>query len=221
MSLDRNNEAIALENYKEEKLMSENKTLVVTNTGLWVSPDNPFLGSLPRWICLSLLRAYFIWLCWGKMHIQAQIHHPRWSMFWSILLLWLVMRNGTEQLPWKRAILTTTVVSQKRAHGRCTLLCAQTGGWADICNIAAFYHKKAHVYIIYNRILHTNTPASTSLIQFSVCISQACVASHKWTSGSVPTFQEKDSKFHAMNFTGKPSRVEKLSRSFQKLPQWL
>ena len=35
-----------------------------------------------------------------------------------------------------------TVVSQKRAHGRYTLLCAQTRGRADICNIAAFYHKK-------------------------------------------------------------------------------
>ena len=34
---------------------------------------------------------------------------------------------------------------------------------------------------------------STSLIQFSVCVSQACVASHKWTRGSVLTFQEKDS----------------------------
>jgi len=37
--------------------------------------------------------------------------------------------------------------------------------------------------------------------------------SHKWTSGSstsVLTFQEKDSKVHAMNFIGKPSHVEKL-----------
>ena len=34
-------------------------------------------------------------------------------------------------------------------------------------------------------------PPSTSLIQFSVCISQACLASHKWTSGSVLTFQER------------------------------
>ena len=35
-----------------------------------------------------------------------------------------------------------TVVSRKRAHGWYTLLCAQTRGWVDICNIAAFYHKK-------------------------------------------------------------------------------
>ena len=71
--------------------------------------------------------------------------------------------------------------------------------------------KSAHVYII-NRIVHTTHPPSTSLIQISVCISQACVASHKWTSG-VLTFQEKESKFHVMNFTAKPSHVEKLSRS--------
>ena len=36
-----------------------------------------------------------------------------------------------------------TIVSWKRAHGRYTLLCDQTRGWADICNIAAFYHEKA------------------------------------------------------------------------------
>jgi len=47
-------------------------------------------------------------------------------------------------------------------------------------------------------------------------VSQACVASHKWTSG-VLTFQEKDSKFHAVNFTGKPSRVEKLIRIFTEV----
>ena len=37
------------------------------------------------------------------------------------------------------------------------------GGWAAICNIAAFQH--THVYIIttYNRILHTNTPAQWKL----------------------------------------------------------
>ena len=34
MSWDRNNEAIALEKYQEEKVMSGNKTLVVTNSGL-------------------------------------------------------------------------------------------------------------------------------------------------------------------------------------------
>ena len=40
------------------------------------------------------------------------------------------------------------------------------------------------MFTTYNRILHTNTPAQYKL---SVCISQVHVASHKWTSGSVPT----------------------------------
>ena len=31
-------------------------------------------------------------------------------------------------------------------------------------------------------------------------------------------FQEKESKFYVTDFTGKPSHVEKLSGSFQKLP---
>ena len=29
-----------------------------------------------------------------------------------------------------------TVLLRKRAHGQYTLLCAQTEGWVDICNIA-------------------------------------------------------------------------------------
>jgi len=86
----------------------------------------------------------------------------------------------------------------------------------DICNIAAFYHEKAPMFTLSQPTTEYCTPTHPprkSLIQFSVCISQACVASHKWTSAAVLTFQEKDSKFHAMNFTGKPSHVEKLSRS--------
>ena len=51
-----------------------------------------------------------------------------------------------------------TVVSRKRAHGWCTLLRAQTGGWADIFNIAAFHHKKRHVYNV-----QANTPAQYKL----------------------------------------------------------
>jgi len=45
------------------------------------------------------------------------------------------------------------------------LIFAQTGGWADICNIPFLPRKSAHVYIIttYNRILHTNTPAQYKL----------------------------------------------------------
>ena len=89
-----------------------------------------------------------------------------------------------------------TAVSRKRAHGRCTLLCAQTGRWADICDITAFYHENAPMFTLSQPTTGYCTPThlpSTSLIQFSVCVSQACVASHKWTSDSVPTFQEKDS----------------------------
>ena len=57
---------------------------------------------------------------------------------------------------------TGIVVSRKRAHGRYTLLCAQTRGWADICNITAFYHEKTAMFTSsqpstgYCRILHTS-----------------------------------------------------------------
>ena len=41
------------------------------------------------------------------------------------------------------------------------------GGWADICNIAAFYHEKAPMFTLsqlhYNRILQANTPAQYKL----------------------------------------------------------
>jgi len=53
------------------------------------------------------------------------------------------------------------VVSRKRAHGRYTLLCAQTGGWADICNIAAFYHEKVPTFALLNLqldIAHQSRP---------------------------------------------------------------
>ena len=92
-----------------------------------------------------------------------------------------------------------TVVSRKRVHGRCTLLCAQTGGWADICNIAAFYHEKAPMFTLSQPRPTTGYctpthPPNTSLIQFSVYSSQACVASQ-----AAAFFQGKDSQFHAMN----------------------
>ena len=91
-------------------------------------------------------------------------------------------------------IYVYTVVSRKRAHGRCTLLCAQTGGWADICNIAAFYNKKAPMFTLSQPKAGYCTPTHTPSTSFSDCISQACVASCKWTGSSVLTFQEKDSK---------------------------
>ena len=47
MSWGISNEALALKKYEEDKLMSGNDTLVVTNSGLWVSPDYPFLGASP------------------------------------------------------------------------------------------------------------------------------------------------------------------------------
>ena len=64
--------------------------------------------------------------------------------------------------------------------GGATLLCAQTGGWADICNLAAFYHEKAPMLTLSQPYIATPThPPSTNLVQFSVCISQACVALHR------------------------------------------
>ena len=65
-----------------------------------------------------------------------------------------------------------------------------------ICDNAAFYHENAPMFTLSQPTTGYCSPThlpSTSLIQFSVCVSQACVASHKWTRGSVLTFQEKDS----------------------------
>ena len=61
----------------------------------------------------------------------------------------------TQQFHWLH--FATTVVSRKRAHGRYMLLCAQTGGWADICNIAAFYHEKAPMFTSSQDIAHQHT----------------------------------------------------------------
>ena len=43
-----------------------------------------------------------------------------------------------------------------------TLLRAQTGGWADVCDIDAFYHEKEPMFTLLQPILHTNTPPSTA-----------------------------------------------------------
>ena len=91
------------------------------------------------------------------------------------------------------------------------------GGGRIFVTMLHFIMKKL-IITTYNRdIVSQHDPPGTNLIQFSVCISQACVASHKWKSG-VLTFQEKDSKFHSVNFTGKPSHVKKLIRIFTEVP---
>ena len=52
-----------------------------------------------------------------------------------------------------------TIISWKRAHVRYTLLCSQTRGWADICNIAPFYYEKAmlHYHNLQQDIAHQHT----------------------------------------------------------------
>ena len=105
------------------------------------------------------------------------------------------------------------VVSRKRAHGRYTLLCTQTGGWADICNIAAFYHPKKRPFLHYHNLQqdiayqHTHPP-STSLIQFSVCTSQAWGYYKHWTWDQ--RTQGKGLEVPCDELTGKPSVMLKL-----------
>ena len=59
-------------------------------------------------------------------------------------------------------LCSCTIVSRKRAHGRYTLVCAQTRRWVDICNRTAFYHEKAPMFSLsqrsrgYYTILHTS-----------------------------------------------------------------
>ena len=72
-----------------------------------------------------------------------------------------------------------TLVLRKRAHGRCTSLCAQTRGWADICNIAAFYHEKAPMLPKHPPVLLAavkfRIASGDALFEFTgtVCISQS------------------------------------------------
>ena len=58
--------------------------------------------------------------------------------------------------------------------------CAQTRAWVDICNITAFYNEKVPMLTLSQPTTGYCTPTqppSTSLIQFSVCISQASLVS--------------------------------------------
>ena len=47
MAWGRSNKSLALEQYKQTKLASGHENMVVTQSGLWVSPDHPFLGASP------------------------------------------------------------------------------------------------------------------------------------------------------------------------------
>ncbi len=47
MAWGRSNESLVLEKYTQEKLSTGSENLVVTQSGLWVSPDYPFLGASP------------------------------------------------------------------------------------------------------------------------------------------------------------------------------
>ena len=47
MSWGKSNESLALDRYKQEKVTSGNEHIVVTTSGLWVSPEHPFLGAFP------------------------------------------------------------------------------------------------------------------------------------------------------------------------------
>ena len=72
-----------------------------------------------------------------------------------------------------------TIVSEKGPMGGGHYFVLRQG-WTDICNMAAFYHEKAPMFTLSQPTTGYCTPThppSTSLIQFSVCISQACAAS--------------------------------------------
>ena len=47
MAWGKNNECLALEKYKQEKLASGHEHIVITQSGLWVSSEYPFLGASP------------------------------------------------------------------------------------------------------------------------------------------------------------------------------
>ena len=75
--------------------------------------------------------------------------------------------------------LACTVVSRKRAHGWYTLLCVQTGGWADICNIAAFYLKKAPCLHYHNHCTPTHPASTAGSCEFLDCWWQHVVGVHR------------------------------------------
>ena len=88
---------------KAEKLMSENKTLVITNSGLWVSPDNPFLGGSPD----GSVYHYSEPISFGFVEVKCP-YNPRYITPAEVcsdpsFCCRLVMHNGTEQLTLKES----------------------------------------------------------------------------------------------------------------------
>ena len=66
----------------------------------------------------------------------------------------------------------------KRGHGRYTLLCAQKRVWADICNIAAFYHKKAPMLTLSQPTTGYCTPTHLPVQANSILV--AASLKHVW-----------------------------------------
>ena len=102
----------------------------------------------------------------------------------------------------------STVVSQKRAQGRYTLLCAQTRGWADICNIAAFYHEKAPMFTLSQPTTGYCTPTHPVLLAaVKFWIAGGDASYHKAMNRSVRNHeQQPTAKAHHHNSSNSGSR---------------
>ena len=117
---------------------------------------------------------------------------------------------------------TVVQVPYYTTHAQCMLHphTSHEGASNDVKVLRTLPRKSTHVYIIttYNRILHTNTPTQYRLNSIqclhlsSMCgFTQVDKRQRSNLPGKGLEVPRDDS------FTGKPSHVEKLSRSFQKL----
>ena len=154
-----------------------------------------FPGSPRARTCFSVLQATESWAGPGN---EASINNGRknWYLFaHSHFAHPFILRKLTDYSRIIRYSLSYllfffysghNVVSKKGPWAVHITLCSDMGGGRIFVTLLHFTTKKPpclhyHNYITTGYCKPTHPP-STSLIQFSVCISQACVGSHKWTS---------------------------------------
>lgn len=116
----RSNEPLALERYKQEKLASGHEHIVVTKSGLWVSPDYPFLGASPDAAIYDPSEPQ----AFGFAEVKGPYKHkdvtPKDACADASFCCKLVQCDGREQLKLKDSHIYYSQVQGQMAVGRRT-----------------------------------------------------------------------------------------------------
>lgn len=102
MAWGKSNESIALDKYKQEKVTSGHEHIVVTSSGLWVSPQHPFLGASPDAAIYDPSESQAFGFAEVKCPYKFKDVSPKDACADSSFCCKLVQKDGGEQLKLKQ-----------------------------------------------------------------------------------------------------------------------